>query len=130
MVADKPKKQLRQKPKKETKATTRRAAEAVAITKALSHPLRRKLVICFSANDAELNSPSTLNDFLSERLGNTSYHVRTLLDLGLIEEFDTTPRRGAIEHHYRLTALGRLAYERLEKESPAEIDAILVEADS
>jgi hypothetical protein len=30
-----------------------------------------------------------------------SYHVRILARLGLIELVRTTPRRGAVEHHYR-----------------------------
>ena len=40
-------------------------------------------------------------DKLAEPLGNVSYHVRTLADLGLIELVRKVPRRGAIEHYYR-----------------------------
>lgn len=46
-------------------------------------------------------SPVELATELGERLGNVSYHVRILLDLGCIELVSTTPRRGALEHHYR-----------------------------
>jgi len=46
-------------------------------------------------------------DWLSrrgERLGNVSYHVRILRELGLVELVRTEPRRGALEHFYRATA--------------------------
>jgi DNA-binding transcriptional ArsR family regulator len=46
-------------------------------------------------------SPSELAEELGEPLGNVSYHVRLLHELGLIDLVGTTPRRGAIEHHYR-----------------------------
>ena len=49
-------------------------------------------------------SPSELAEELGEPLGNVSYHVRNLADLGCIELVGTTPRRGALEHHYRATA--------------------------
>jgi hypothetical protein len=32
-----------------------------------------------------------------------SYHVRTLAELGVIRPERATPRRGAVEHHYRAT---------------------------
>jgi hypothetical protein len=50
-------------------------------------------------------SPNEISRELSEPLGNVSYHVRTLHKLRLIELVRKTPRRGAIEHHYR--AIGR-----------------------
>jgi len=46
-------------------------------------------------------SPSELAQELGQPLGNVSYHVRLLHELGLIELVSTTPRRGALEHHYR-----------------------------
>jgi hypothetical protein len=48
-------------------------------------------------------SPSELAGELGEPLGNVSYHVRTLAELKCIELVRTTPRRGAVEHHYRAT---------------------------
>jgi DNA-binding transcriptional ArsR family regulator len=36
-------------------------------------------------------------------LGTLSYHFRYLRKLGLIELSKTIPRRGALEHRYRLT---------------------------
>jgi hypothetical protein len=37
-------------------------------------------------------------------IGNVSYHVRILQSMGLIRLVRTTPKRGAIEHHYEAVA--------------------------
>jgi DNA-binding transcriptional ArsR family regulator len=68
------------------------------LIKALSHPLRMQLL---SLLDGKVASPVELATRLGEPIGNVSYHVRMLADLELIELVSTTPRRGAIEHHYR-----------------------------
>lgn len=68
------------------------------LVKALGHPLRMQLLTRLSETVA---SPTELADELGEPLGNVSYHVRFLADLGCIELVSTTPRRGAVEHHYR-----------------------------
>ena len=68
------------------------------LMKALAHPLRQQLLIALSERIA---SPSELAEELGEPLGNVSYHVRMLVDLGCIELVSTTPRRGALEHHYK-----------------------------
>jgi DNA-binding transcriptional ArsR family regulator len=51
--------------------------------------------------DVQEASPKELATQLGEKLGNVSYHVRILVRLGLIELVRETPRRGAVEHHYR-----------------------------
>ncbi len=68
------------------------------IITALGHPLRARILTALDAGEA---SPKELADALGENLGNVSYHVRTLARLELIELVRRTPRRGAIEHHYR-----------------------------
>ncbi|HEV2814394.1 MAG TPA: winged helix-turn-helix domain-containing protein [Solirubrobacteraceae bacterium] len=68
------------------------------LMKALAHPLRQQLLMALSDRVA---SPSELAEELGEPLGNVSYHVRMLVDLGSIELVSTTPRRGALEHHYK-----------------------------
>ncbi len=68
------------------------------LMKALAHPLRQQLLMALSEKVA---SPSELAEELGEPLGNVSYHVRMLVDLGCIELVSTTPRRGALEHHYK-----------------------------
>jgi DNA-binding transcriptional ArsR family regulator len=72
------------------------------IIKALTHPLRVQIL---SALEERTASPSELADELEAPLGNVSYHVRQLAGLGLIKLVKKTPRRGAIEHHYK--AVGR-----------------------
>ena len=69
--------------------------------KALSHPLRCELLTLLNEGIA---SPSELADRLGEPLGNVSYHVRMLAEMGCVELVRTTPKRGAIEHHYRALA--------------------------
>jgi DNA-binding transcriptional ArsR family regulator len=46
-------------------------------------------------------SPSEIAEELDAPLGNVSYHVRQLAELGLISLVRETPVRGTLEHHYR-----------------------------
>lgn len=66
--------------------------------KALSHPLRVRILGILEDRAA---SPVELTQHLDASLGTISYHVRQLHQLGLLELVGETPRRGAIEHHYR-----------------------------
>lgn len=66
--------------------------------KALTHPLRRQLLIEFRLGT---RSPTSLAEQLDAPLGNVSYHVKTLLSLKMVELVKTEPRRGAVEHFYR-----------------------------
>ena len=68
------------------------------LAKALSHPLRAHVLAILNERVA---SPNQISTELEEPLGNVSYHVKTLAELGCIELVDTAPRRGAIEHFYR-----------------------------
>jgi DNA-binding transcriptional ArsR family regulator len=68
------------------------------IAKALSHPMRARILMILNERVA---SPNEIADAIDERLPNVSYHVRALLELGTIELVDTAQRRGAIEHYYR-----------------------------
>ncbi len=70
------------------------------LMKALAHPLRQRILMELNERVA---SPSELAEEIGEPLGNVSYHVRMLVDLECIELVSTTPRRGALEHHYRAT---------------------------
>ena len=76
----------------------RRLDDATRLAKALSHPLRNKILIRLNRGVA---SPNELAQELGEPLGNVSYHVRALAGLGCIELVETAPRRGAVEHYYR-----------------------------
>jgi DNA-binding transcriptional ArsR family regulator len=68
------------------------------IAKALSHPMRARILSILNERTA---SPNEISEMIDERLPNVSYHVRALQDLGCIELVDTAQRRGAIEHYYR-----------------------------
>src|SRR6266513_2029939 len=50
--------------------------------------------------DDRVASPSEIASELEAPLTHVSYHVRQLAALGLIKLVRTTPRRGAVEHHY------------------------------
>src|SRR5215207_1006074 len=69
-----------------------------ALAKALSHPLRMRILTILGQRVA---SPVELATELDVPLNNLSYHVRTLLDLRCIELVRTEPRRGTLEHFYR-----------------------------
>jgi DNA-binding transcriptional ArsR family regulator len=71
------------------------------VIKALTHPLRVQILRALEERTA---SPSELADEIGAPLGNVSYHVRQLHALGLIKLVKKTPRRGAIEHHYKALA--------------------------
>ena len=71
------------------------------VVKALAHPLRVRILGMLEDRTA---SPSELAEELEAPLGNVSYHVRQLAALGLIKLVKKTPRRGAIEHHYKAEA--------------------------
>src|ERR671938_1297573 len=69
-----------------------------SVIKALTHPLRVQILRALEERTA---SPSELAEEIGAPLGNVSYHVRQLHALGLIKLVKKTPRRGAIEHHYK-----------------------------
>lgn len=89
-----------------------RAASQPQVFKALAHPLRHRLLAAMSEREA---SPSELATELGEPLGNVAYHVRMLETLGCIELVRTTPRRGALEHHYRAIVRAAISDEDWER---------------
>jgi len=75
------------------------------MAKALAHPLRARL---FHRLAEGVASPNELSRELGEPLGNVSYHVKALLELGCVELVEQVPRRGALEHYYRAIVTGQL----------------------
>jgi DNA-binding transcriptional ArsR family regulator len=67
------------------------------LVKAYAHPLRIHIL---GLLDNRVASPSEIAQELGTPLSNTSYHVRQLASLGLVELVDRATRRGAIEHYY------------------------------
>jgi DNA-binding transcriptional ArsR family regulator len=72
------------------------------LIKALAHPLRVRILSILETRD--MASPNEMAEQLGVSLGVMSYHVRRLHALGFLELVKRTPRRGAIEHHYRAKA--------------------------
>ena len=70
------------------------------LVKALAHPLRVEIL---GVLEERVASPSDLAEELGAPLGNVSYHVRTLTELGLLKLVRRRTRRGAVEHYYRAT---------------------------
>ena len=67
------------------------------LVRAYAHPLRIQIL---GLLDNRVASPREIAAELGTPLSNTSYHVRQLASLGLVELVKRTARRGAIEHHY------------------------------
>jgi DNA-binding transcriptional ArsR family regulator len=87
-----------------TKNTPKPQARARAadenLVKALSHPLRWRILRMINEGTS---TPAGIARRIGVRTENVSYHVRVLNELGVIELVGTTPVRGALEHHYRAT---------------------------
>jgi DNA-binding transcriptional ArsR family regulator len=71
-----------------------------SLIKALAHPLRWRIVEVLT--DRGEASPVELARLLDQPLATISHHTRVLRDLQCIELTRTEPRRGAVEHYYRV----------------------------
>ena len=86
------------------------------LAKALGHPLRVEILELLHVRHE--GSPTEFKDLLAKPLGNVAYHFKVLEEYGCVEIFRTTPKRGALEHFYRVVpgaATGRLAWRRVPK---------------
>lgn len=77
----------------------RQAGELVDIglMKALSHESR---VLVLATLTQGIASPKAIAEEIDEGLSEVSYHIKVLLEHGLIKLDRTEPRRGAVEHFY------------------------------
>jgi DNA-binding transcriptional ArsR family regulator len=73
------------------------------LAKALSHPLRQRILERLSVGGGE-SSPTELARLLDAPVPNVAYHVRILQKLDCVELVRTRQRRGALEHYYRAIA--------------------------
>lgn len=71
--------------------------------KALSHPLRLRILLELAGSDRDL-TPTELTVFLGAKLGDVSYHVRALAKFGCIEMTRLQPARRSVTHHYELVS--------------------------
>lgn len=92
-----------------TVATPNPAAEAAEHTKLASHALRVRILGRLAEGPA---SPNEMAKEFEESLPLVSYHVRILREGNAIELVRTAPRRGAIEHYYRLAPDGEHILDR------------------
>ena len=69
-----------------------------ALVQALAHPLRARMLSILQEREA---SPKELAGEFGIPLANVAYHIQVLRKLKLIKLVKKTPRRGAVEHHYR-----------------------------
>jgi DNA-binding transcriptional ArsR family regulator len=69
-----------------------------ALVQALAHPLRTRMLSILQEREA---SPKELAAEFGIPLANVAYHIQVLRKLKLIKLVKKTPRRGAVEHHYR-----------------------------
>lgn len=89
-------------------------AEAT-LFKALSHPLRYRLMMILGEREA---SPKELAELLGEGFHKTWEHTKLLEEWGLIELVDTDRRRGGTQHFYRAKTLPVLDAEEWENLPP------------
>jgi DNA-binding transcriptional ArsR family regulator len=69
-----------------------------ALVRALAHPLRVRMLSILQEREA---SPKELAAEFEIPLANVAYHIQVLRKLKLIRLVKKTPRRGAVEHHYK-----------------------------
>jgi DNA-binding MarR family transcriptional regulator len=91
-------------------ATTSRFAATAQLFAAVGHPIRLEVLDAIELAASPL-SPKQIADRTGHKLPNVAYHVRILVDDGLIRQTRTRPVRGAVEHFYTLTPRGRRALE-------------------
>ena len=65
------------------------------------HPVRERIVDTMRSYDKPI-SPTELWRITGGTLGSVAYHVRTLVEAGVIELADEGRARGAVEHFYAL----------------------------
>ena len=70
------------------------------VAKALSHPLRQRLLILYSQEPA---SPSEIAQRLNEPIGDVAYHTKRLVEHGFVELIGTVKSRGGVKRRYRAT---------------------------
>jgi DNA-binding transcriptional ArsR family regulator len=83
---------------KKTRKSIKNLGLDVQLVRALSHPLRARALAILNERVA---SPKEIAAELDMPLGNVSYHVNTLHELGCIQLVKEEQRRGATEHYFR-----------------------------
>jgi DNA-binding transcriptional ArsR family regulator len=96
----------------------RSKAELAQRSKALTHPLRVKLVYAWAPG--RVASPSELAEEIGEPLEQVGYHVRRLAEWGCLEFVEDRDVGGVVEHFYRVAERPYYDDEAWEALTPAE----------
>ena len=72
------------------------------LARAKAHPTQISILELLSIDNGRAMSPNEMAFEMQEPLGNLSYHAAQLAEIGFLELTATEPRRGALEHYYRL----------------------------
>jgi DNA-binding transcriptional ArsR family regulator len=81
-----------------TAVTLYQTLQNPGLVQALAHPLRARMLGILQEREA---SPKELAAEFGIPLANVAYHIQVLRKLKLIRLVKKTPRRGAVEHHYK-----------------------------
>jgi DNA-binding transcriptional ArsR family regulator len=94
-----------------TNTSQRRAQKPAAVEgfQCLTHPIRVFTLRALSQEGSDLLSPKQVSRMLELPLANVAYHFVVLRKAHLVVVAETKPRRGAVEHYYKLTDQGRIA---------------------
>ncbi len=94
-----------------------------SLMKVVAHPIRVRALSVLMERTASAKEIATE---LNTPMGNISYHVRELEQVGLIELTGEKKRRGAVERFYRAVPRPLLSDEDMEKRSHEERESISV----
>ncbi len=81
----------------------------------LSHPVRCRILVIL---DRRVASPTELSREIKVPLGDVSYHVRDMREVGMIEQVRARQVRGSTEHFYRAIQRPEITAEEYAKLSP------------
>jgi DNA-binding transcriptional ArsR family regulator len=94
------------------------------LIKAMAHPLRVRIyrILC-----ERVASPVQMADLIEQPLPNVAYHTGVLLEYDCIQLVETQPRRGAVEHFYRVNleaAIGSTRWQELPEILREDVTAV------
>lgn len=98
------------------------SAEAGRLITALNHPLRRRILRKFEAEQGRVASASQLSRELEMPLGNVAYHLQALARLEALKLVHTRQVRGAKEFFYATALDGRAGWVRVALDASREAD--------
>lgn len=90
------------RPKQAYRSVSNPAIDWERLARVRTHPTQVGILELLSMDDGRVLSPNEMAFELQVELGSCSYHVTELEKAGLLELVDTQPRRGALEHYYRV----------------------------